>query len=44
MILVKNFERIAHSLIYHVRPERFAHGHSFVMSDLRVLLMVALLT
>ena len=28
------FERIAHSLIYHERPEKIAHGRSFVLSNL----------
>ena len=41
-ISVKFFEQIAH--IYHEQPERIAHGHSFVMSDLRDSLTVALLT
>ena len=34
MILVKFFERIAHSLCYHERPERIDHRRSFDMSDL----------
>ena len=41
--LPKIFERIAHSLTYHERPERIAHGCSFVMSDLSDSLTVALL-
>ena len=44
MILVNFLERIAHSLIYHERPERIAHGCSFVMSNLSNSLTVALLT
>ena len=28
------FEQIAHSLIYHERPEKIAHGRSFVLSNL----------
>ena len=28
------FGRVAHSLIYHERPERIAHGRSFYLSDL----------
>ena len=28
------FERITYSLIYHERPERIAHGRSFVLSNL----------
>ena len=37
----KFFEWIAHSLIYHERPERITHSRSFVMSDLSDLLTVA---
>ena len=37
------FKRFAHSLICLERPERIAHIRSFVMSDLRDLLTVALL-
>ena len=38
------FELIAHSLIYHERPERIAHSCLFFRSDLSNLLTVALLT
>ena len=41
MILVNFLERIAHSLIYHERPERIAHGCSFFMCDLSDSLTVA---
>ena len=34
-------EQLAHSLIFGDRPERFAHGCSFLVSDLSELLMVA---
>ena len=37
-------EWFAHSLIYHEWPEQIAHGRSFVMSSLRDLLTVYLLT
>ena len=39
--LAKIFWAIAHLLIYHERPERIAHGCSFVMSNLSDSLMVA---
>ena len=34
-------ERFAHLLIFGEQPERFAHGHSFLVSDLSESLMVA---
>ena len=37
-------ERFAHTLIYHEHPERIAHSHSFVMSNLSNLLKVTLLS
>ena len=40
-ILAKKFDLIAYSLICHERPEQFANGHSFDMSDLSDLLTVA---
>ena len=39
--LLKKKERFAHLLIYHERPERIAHSHSFVMSELSDSLTVA---
>ena len=33
-LLSNYFEQIAHSLIYHERPERIAHSRSFDLSDL----------
>ena len=42
--LLRKNERFAHFLIYHERPERIAHGHTFVMSGLSDSLTVALLT
>ena len=33
-LLSNFFEQIAHSLIYHERPERIAHSRSFDLSDL----------
>ena len=39
--LAKIFWAIAHLLIYHERPERIAHGCSFVMSNLSDSLTVA---
>ena len=40
----KKNERFAHSLIYHKRPERIAHGCSFFMSDQSDLLTVTYLS
>ena len=42
--LLRKHEQFTYLLIYHERPERIAHGHSFVMSDLSNLLTDALLT
>ena len=39
--LQKLVEGIAHSLIYHERPEQIPQGRSFVLSDLSKLLTVA---
>ena len=37
----QNNERFTHSLLFGERPERFAHDHSFPLSDLSESLMVA---
>ena len=38
---LKKKEQFSNSIFYHERPERFAHGHLFVMSDLSESLTVA---
>ena len=42
--LLRKNDRFAHLLIYHERPERIAHGHTFVMSGLSDSLTITLLT